>query len=62
MPSKRLKVNLLFRRKGGVEAMKADCTLKHTPAGNLVCRVTFAEALAVRKNDTLILNFTYERP
>ena len=42
--------------------MKADCTLKQTPAGNLVCRVTFAEALVVRKNDTLILNFTYEQP
>ena len=42
--------------------MKADCALKQTPAGNLVCRVTFAEALTVRKNDTLTLNFTYERP
>ena len=55
-------MNLLFRRKGGVEAVKANCTLKQMPAGNLVCRVTFAEALTVRKNDTLILNFTYERP
>jgi hypothetical protein len=55
-------VNLLFRRKGGVETVNANCTLKQTPAGNLVCRVTFAEALAVRKNDTLILNFTYKKP
>ena len=62
MYCERLKVNILFRRKGSVETVKANCTLKRTSAGNLVCRVTFAETLAVRKNDTLILNFTYEKP
>jgi hypothetical protein len=59
MPGEKLKLNLFRRRKGEeVEAIEAFYVLGRKPAGGMVARVVIEEDLELRKDDTLVFDFT----
>ena len=61
MPETRLRLNLFHLRKGEQpEAVKTYCVLGRKPAGGMIARVIIEEDLDLRKNDTLIFDFTGE--
>ena len=62
MPETRLKLNLFRIRKGEQpEAVETYYVLGRKPAGGMVARVIIEEDLDLRKNDTLVFDFTNEK-
>ena len=62
MPGEKLKLNLFRMRKGEeVEAVEAFYVLGRQPAGGMVARVVIEEDLELRKDDTLVFDFTSEK-
>ena len=62
MSEARLKLNLFRLRKGEqLEAVETYYVLGRTPAGGTVARVVIEKDLDLRKNDTLIFDFTTEK-
>ena len=62
MSEARLKLNLFRLRKGEqVEAVETYYVLGRKPAGGMVARVVIEKDLDLRKNDTLIFDFTTEK-
>lgn len=61
MPEARLKLNLFRIRKGEQpQAVETYYVLGHKPAGGMVARVIIEEDLDLRRNDTLVFDFTNE--
>ncbi len=61
MPEARLKLNLIRIRKGEQpQAVETYYVLGRKPAGGMVARVIIEEDLDLRKNDTLVFDFTNE--
>lgn len=59
MPEARLKLNLLRIRKGEQpQVVETYYVLGRKPAGGMVARVIIEEDLDLRKNDTLVFDFT----
>ncbi len=62
MPETRLKLNLLRIRKGEQpQAVETYYVLGRKPAGGMVARVIIEGDLDLRKNDTLVFDFTNEK-
>jgi hypothetical protein len=62
MSETRLKLNLFHIRKGEKpEAVETYYVLGRKPAGGMVARVVIAEDLDLRRNDTLVFDFTTEK-
>jgi len=61
VPEARLKLNLFRIRKGEQpQAVETYYVLGHKPAGGMVARVIIEEDLDLRRNDTLVFDFTNE--
>jgi len=59
VPEARLKLNLLRIRKGEQpQVVETYYVLGRKPAGGMVARVIIEEDLDLRKNDTLVFDFT----